>query len=188
MLRLNITGMNKLQAALNPKKYSAAAQAAFNKAQAESAPEAARLVSGRYNLGQGFLLSGGTTGKPVIAPASVGGGGLSGGIATRRGGVGLEQFGPTRQQAQQQGRKRKAGLQVNVLRNRATLLRQFFAPGRGTDGPTLGIYRRAGRKRLPIIRSAVSPASMIRSPTITQPLAAFFVKRVNDFFSNEIKK
>jgi len=51
-----------------------------------------------------------------------------------------------------------------------------------------GIFRRATKRRLPIIESAVSASSMFFNPQVVKPLTTLFVSDIRRNFSQQLQK
>ena len=181
---ITMTGQNMLKSVLDPTKYAAAARTAFGQAHTASVMQASKLVSNRFNLTSQFLLVGGSGSKPIIQASPIASDGLSSSIAVKQGGIGLVCFGAVAERVTSQ--KRKVGnIKVQIKRGKTTKLRQFMV--RSNTGQA-GVFRRAGKSRLPIIQSAVSASVLFNSPNITKPLSDFFNSAINSAYSAQLKK
>lgn len=204
MITVKITGLKEAMARANPKQVRQAAKLALGRTRDSVAAEAGRLITGKYNISRKDLLNK-ASGAPRIQVSGRVGDDLTATISFRAGGISLAYFGAVEYRKSSAGlvkigrklskavRRGEIGVTVQIEKGKTTRLRQFFAAvkyGKGEKAGThAGVFRRAGRGRLPIIESkTISPASMIRKPELLEPLTRFAQGEFRKRFSHELKR
>ncbi len=199
-----MTGYKESCSRLDPRKVQKAAKTALGRAKDSAVPFAAKQISSKWNITQKDLLNKASGHARIQASAKVGddmtatisfwSGGISlvyfGAVEYRATSAGMVKIGRKGQQAIKRG---KVGVKVQIERGKTTRLRQFFAGVKygknGTAGIHLGIFRRLGKDRYPIIQSTViSPATLINRPEILQPLISHVQETFTTRFNHELKR
>lgn len=201
---ITMTGYKELIARNDPRKVTKAAKLSLSRAADSAVPYAAKIISSRYNIGQRDVLSK-NSGNPRIQVSARVTDAMTATISFRAGGISLVYFGAVEyrqtsagmlkigRKGQQAVKRGKVGVKVQIEKGKTTSLRQFFAAVKygknGTAGTHLGIFRRVGKDRYPIIQSTViSPATLINRPEILQPLISHVQETFTTRFNHELKR
>ena len=208
MIRIEVKGLEELQARLDPRRVEKAASSALTRVKAQAKTEAVRSMSRVWNISQGDLQRK-SSGKDRIETSGYVGSDLTAYIRFYSGGISLAYFGATEfrfkgNQLVKVNRKvgkiskrrgQFQGVQVKLMRGgNVARLRGFMsavAYGKnGAKGYHLGVFsRHSGGKRLPVYeRKMISVATMIRKPAVIEPLKKFINQKFNERFSHELKR
>lgn len=201
---ISMFGYKEACSRLDPRKVQKAAKSALTRTKDSAVPFAAKQVSNKYNITQKDLLNK-ASGNPRIQASGSVRDDMTATISFWAGGVSLVYFwaveyrqtsaGMTKigRKGQQSVKRGKVGVKVQIEKGKTTRLRQFFAGVKfgkgGTAGTHLGIFRRAGKDRYPIIQSLViSPATLINRPAILQPLINHVQETFTTRFNHELNR
>lgn len=204
MINIELKGYKEACSRLDPKKVQKAAKASLTRLKDSAVPYAAKLMSGKYNITQRDLLNK-ASGKPRIIASGRVNDDLTASLSFMAGGISLVYFGAVEYRAtsagmmkigrkvQQSIKSGKVGVRVQIERGKVTRLRQFFAAvkyGKGdASGTHLGIFRRAGKERYPIMQSlTISPATWINRNDILEPLTKYVQDTFTTRMAHELKR
>lgn len=212
-ITLKLKGAEEAMKALDARLVQRAAASAVGRVKDQTKTDAIRRMVKKYNIKQGDLLNKGS-GAERVKVTAFSRDGLTATITFMGGGISLAYFGATdyrlvngrlTKQTRSKGaaasrkERNKRGVEVSTIRGgKKAALRAFMTgvdyggskkKGTGPTGQHIGVFRRHGKGRLPIVeQKMISVASMIQKEDIFKPLAAFTQKKLDDRFAHELKR
>lgn len=207
MISIRLDGVKELMDRLDPVKVQSAARAALERTKASSKSESVRLITSVWNIKKRDLETKASGGERIKVSGSVGSD-LTATLTFYAGGISLVYFGAkefrltvarSKQTAKRMGQtytkgsKTLLGIRVQPLRGgKVDMLRQFIGKvkyGKDKSGVHIGVFRRLGKARLPIIESqTVGVTTMIRQPKVMQPLQQFITDTFNKRLVHELQR
>lgn len=203
-LDVKMTGEKEIIKRLDPRRIQQAAKSTLNRVKEQAATKSAQLLTGKYNISKKDLLNKASGAARIYVSGAVKDD-LTATLSFKSGGVSLIYFGATEtkrtagglarvnRKGQTSAKRGPLGVMVRIERGKTTRLKQFIASvgyGKGgSAGVHMGVFRRAGKSRYPIVQSLViSPATMIRKGDVMEPFKQFVQKAFADRFNHELKR
>jgi len=203
-MNVKMTGFKEATERMDPKKVVQAVKSTLTRVKGQAATKSAQLLAGKYNISQKDLLNK-ASGAARIQVSGAVKDDLTATLSFKAGGVSLVYFGATEtkrtagglarvsRKGQTTAKRGPLGVMVRIERGKTTRLKQFIASVRygkgGSAGVHMGVFRRAGKSRYPIIQSLViSPATMIRKGDVMEPFKQFVQKTFTERFNHELKR
>lgn len=191
MFNVELKGLPELMKRIDPNKAKSAAKSSLERAKSAAKSEATRLAQKYWNISKRNLEYKASGAERIKVSGRVNDD-LTATLTFYSGGISLAYFGAKEfrltvtqskatakrmGQAYRKGSREMVGVKVQIQKGKTTTLRQFMTTvkyGKDKSGSHAGVFRRAGKDRLPIYESqSVGITTMISQPKIINPLRTF---------------